>query len=243
VTLYPRIDGVDAAWSQGLTGSGQGLPGLDSGVNPTNDLGGKRPTQVAASPSITGVSDEVGHGTFVATVAAGRSADGRYIGIAPDANVFEVKVAANDGVYTSDIISGLAWVLGHHKDISVVNLSLSETIPSNYQTDALDRAVEALWKAGVVVVASAGNNGPNTALYAPGNDSFVITVGASDSTDTASTADDTLASFSTYGTTLGASSSPTSSRPAGASSPTSRAAPSWTRWPRPRTTSSPATCG
>ena len=63
-------------------------------------------------------------------------------------------------------------------------------MPSSYKTSALDQAVEKLWQAGVVVVATSGNNGPDSVYYAPGNDPFVITVGASDSNDTLDTADD-----------------------------------------------------
>ena len=74
-------------------------------------------------------------------------------------------------------------------------------MPSSYQTSALDQAVEKLWAAGVVIVTTSGNLGPNSVYYAPGNDPFVITVGASDSNDTLDTADDFVASFSSYGVT------------------------------------------
>ena len=53
----------------------------------------------------------------------------------------------------------------------------------------------------MVVVVSSGNLGADSMLYAPGNDPFVITVGATDTNDTAATADDTLAPWSSYGTT------------------------------------------
>ena len=80
-------------------------------------------------------------------------------------------------------------------------MSLAESVPSSYQTSALDQAVEKLWNAGVVVVTTSGNLGPNSVYYAPGNDPFVITVGASDSNDTLPTADDIVAGFSSYGVT------------------------------------------
>ena len=73
--------------------------------------------------------------------------------------------------------------------------------------DPLDKAVEKLWFSGVVVVAAAGNYGvdglPTTVAYAPGNDPFVISVGASDTNNTGWTAhDDTAAPWSAYGYTL-----------------------------------------
>jgi serine protease AprX len=101
------------------------------------------------------------------------------------------------------VIRGLDWVLANHaqQNIRVVNLSLSESAPSSYQQSMLDTAVERLWRAGVVVVASAGNRGANTASYAPANDPFIITVGALDMNGTASDGDDFVASFSSGGRT------------------------------------------
>jgi serine protease AprX len=56
--------------------------------------------------------------------------------------------------------------------------------PSNFTTDALDKAVEKLWFSGVTVVVASGNygkeDGPSGVPFAPGNDPFVITVGAID---------------------------------------------------------------
>ena len=73
--------------------------------------------------------------------------------------------------------------------------------------DPLDKAVEKLWFNGVVVVAAAGNYGdngqPTTVAYAPGNDPFVITVGAVDTNGTGWTStDDTAAPWSAFGYTL-----------------------------------------
>ena len=151
----------------------------------------------------TALNDTVGHGSAVAGVAAGQSPDGQYIGVAPGATVYAINVARSDGVYTSDVIAGLMWVLQNAKadNIGVVNLSLSQTTPSSYYTNTLDSVVDMLWKQGIVVVAAAGNFGPNTEDFAPANDPWVITVGAADSNDTLTTSDDTLADFSSYGIT------------------------------------------
>jgi len=71
--------------------------------------------------------------------------------------------------------------------------------------DPLDQAVERLWLNGVVVVAAAGNYAVNGAKsnvsFAPGNDPFVITVGAADINGTASPSDDFAAPFSAWGYT------------------------------------------
>jgi serine protease AprX len=93
-------------------------------------------------------------------------------------------------------------------NIRVMNLSLSASVQESYVTSPIDAAVEYAWLKGIVVVVAAGNSGPNSALYAPANDPFVITVGATDDHGTTSIADDTLASFSSFGTTQNGFSKP-----------------------------------
>ena len=84
--------------------------------------------------------------------------------------------------------------------------------PASVFYDPLDRAVEQLWFNGVVVVAAAGNYGidgrPSGVTFAPGNDPFVITVGAQDIHSSVSTRDDTAAPWSAFGYTLDGFSKP-----------------------------------
>ena len=200
-TLYPKIDGAPSAWSKGYTGEGVGVAVVDSGVAPLADFGSRLTrVQLSGQPSI---DDTYGHGSFVAGVLAGSSADGRYVGVAPKASVYAIDVNDSSGVYTSNVIMGLDWIDANRQtaNIRVVNISLSETSAASYLASPLDSAVERLWQHGVVVVVSAGNLGPGTALYAPANDPFVITVGAVDNSDTLATGDDVPASFSTSGRT------------------------------------------
>jgi serine protease AprX len=156
-------------------------------------------------------TDDYGHGTWVSGIAAGRgwglgtsTSEGQYVGIAPDANLIELKVTDLNGqAHTSDVINALQWVTDNRAtyNIRVVNLSLVSSVAESYTTSALDAAVELAWLKGIVVVVSAGNAGPNTLLYAPANDPYVITVGATDDKGTAGTSDDQLAPWSSYGTT------------------------------------------
>ena len=87
---------------------------------------------------------------------------------------------------TSDVIAAAQWIYEQQgrEQHQVANFSLHSTVPSNFTNDPLDKAVEKLWFAGVTVVAAAGNYGNPTAraasMFAPGNDPFVITVGAVD---------------------------------------------------------------
>jgi serine protease AprX len=201
-TLYPRLDGATTAWSEGLNGAGVGVAVLDSGVATSADFG-NRLTSLAL-PNQTSTADAYGHGSFVASVLGGKRSDGAYVGVAPASSLVALKVQRDDGsVYTSDVITALGLVLNQRSQLNlrVVNLSLSETVPSTYSSSPLDYAVEQLWSAGIVVVVSSGNSGANSIDYAPANDPYVITVGATDPGDTVDTADDLVASFSSYGTT------------------------------------------
>jgi len=82
-------------------------------------------------------------------------------------------------------------------NIKVANFSLHAAGPASIAFDPIDKAVEKLWLSGVVVVAAAGNyrttDGPSGVPFAPGNDPFVITVGAADIHNTISSADDNAA--------------------------------------------------
>src|SRR5204862_487452 len=83
--------------------------------------------------------------------------------------------------------------------------SLHSGAANNFYNDPLDKAVEKLWFNGVFVVAAAGNygmpNGPSGVLYAPGNDPFVMTVGAVDIGNRPALNDDNTAPWSAYGYT------------------------------------------
>ena len=202
-SIYPQLDGAVGRWSTGYTGAGVGIAVIDSGIADAADFGA-RVVRVKLPGQSEAPADTIGHGTFVAGVAAGASTTGQYVGIAPRATLYAINVARpTGGVYTSDVIEAIDWVLAHHKEhnIRVVNLSFSQVSPSSYLTSALDAAVERLWRAGVVVVASAGNLGEDSAVYAPANDPFIITVGALDPNDTLAADDDQLAEWSSRGTT------------------------------------------
>jgi serine protease AprX len=209
------IDAIraDEVWNSSifLQGQGVGIAVVDSGINPNGDFY----TNMGVNRQIANVrfntdynqstSDGYGHGTHVSNVAAGDGSDsnGKYIGVAPMANIINVKVSNDDGsARASDVILGLQWVLDHKDtyNIRVVNLSFNSTVAESYHTSPLDAAVEILWFNKIVVVVSAGNKADGN-LYPPANDPFVITVGATDDKGTTSLNDDIVTSFSAYGTT------------------------------------------
>jgi serine protease AprX len=182
---------------------------VDSGIEPGRaDFG----TRLLASVNMSSLpnnspGDGRGHGTFVAGIASG-SAYG-YAGGAPKSNLVSIDVMDDNGVArTSDVIAACQWILDTKAkyNIRVANFSLHSSMPSNFTTDPLDKAVERLWFKGVTVVAAAGNYGTSNTLpsgvrYAPGNDPFVITVGAIDLGGTAKDRDDFAAPWSAWGRT------------------------------------------
>jgi serine protease AprX len=208
---YISAIGANKIWniSPYIQGKGIGVAVIDSGINPNGDLytvmGVNR--QVANvrfnSDYNQSTSDGYGHGTHVASIIGGDGSEssGKYIGVAPMANIINVKVSNDDGsARMADIVAGLQWVYENKAtyNIRVVNLSLNSSMAESYNTSPLDAAVEILWFNGVVVVVSAGNKG-SSAIYPPANDPFVITVGALNDKGTATLTDDSLASFSAYG--------------------------------------------
>jgi serine protease AprX len=181
---------------------------VDSGVDAgRTDFGGRMLGQVdLTSLQPDTAADGYGHGTFVAGIAAG-GAQG-YAGVAPTANLFSVKVMNDNGEATvADIVAACDWILQNKStyNIRVANFSLHATNRASLFFDPLDQAVEKLWLNGVVVVAASGNyaqDGQQSDVpFAPGNDPFVITVGAADTAGTVTTSDDTSAPWSAWGYT------------------------------------------
>ena len=220
-TSFDQSTGAARLWSRS-TGAGVGVAVIDTGIS--GDLPdfqtaqGSSTSRVIASavidPNATSADDTYGHGTAVAGLVAGNgwyrdSGDpllGQYAGTAPDANLISVKVADDSGASTTlDAIYGLQFVVDHQADynIRVVNLSFRSTSAESYTTDPLDAAVEQAWFHGITVVAAAGNLGdaPDAVSYAPGNDPYVLTVGATDNQGTSSDWDDVQASWSSAGET------------------------------------------
>jgi serine protease AprX len=118
--------------------------------------------------------------------------------------VVGVKVSDRRGVSRlSDVLAGIEWTVENKElyGIRVLNLSLSSTVAESYRTSLLDAAVEFAWLKGLVVVVAAGNGGPDSARYPPGNDPYAIVVGATDDGGTMTADDDQLAPFSAFGTT------------------------------------------
>jgi serine protease AprX len=180
-------------------GAGVTVAVVDTGVADVADLQG-RVTHVDVGD---GTGDGYGHGTFVAGLIAGDglSSGGAYAGVAPGADILDVRVARDDGSSSLvEVLAGLQAV-ATHPEVSVLNLSLSSGSPLPYQIDPLTVALEALWAKGITVVVPAGNDGAHGAgkITSPGVDPVLLTVGGLDENATAAHGDDSVADWSSQG--------------------------------------------
>lgn len=204
------------AWNAGYTGSGIGVAVIDSGVTLDSDLTN---TLVNQSYVTNDAHDYYGHGTHVAGIIAGTGAHSHCYqctrnlqGLAPGAKIINLRVLDQNGEGSdSNVIAAIdeAISLKATYNIRVINLSLGRPVYESYAQDPLCHAVEEAWKAGIVVVAAAGNNGRSNpsgnygygTIMAPGNDPYVITVGATNTVETYTRTDDKMTSYSSKGPT------------------------------------------
>src|SRR5579864_1402698 len=224
--LADSTTNATVAWQQyGVDGTGVGVAIIDSGVSLKNDLKTKDTlgSRIVYSESfVSGLdaSDGFGHGTHVAGIVAANGADSTgpnfartFKGIAPNANIINLRVLDQTGAGTeSGVIAAIqrAIQLQSTYNIRIINLSLGHPIYESYTLDPLCQAVEQAWQAGIVVVTAAGNYGRDNSngrhgygtIASPGNDPYVITVGATSMNGTPYRTDDTIASYSSKGPTL-----------------------------------------
>ncbi len=225
---FVKAIGVQAVWDAGVLGEDVTVAVLDSGIEPTftqlhnppegrgdrlvgyyDAIGDKfyKAKRITRSPG-----DPNGHGTHVAGIIGNSDferKDGEYRGVAPAANLLAVRVLDETGVGSyADVLKGIEWVVEHKDeyDIRVLNVSLYAPVYAPYWADPLNLATMAAWHAGIVVVASAGNDGPDPmSIGVPGNTPYIITVGTfTDNYTPEYFGDDYMPPFSATGPTLDA---------------------------------------
>lgn len=180
--------GADRMTALGLTGRGRSVAVVDSGIDLSHpDFVSPDDTapKVRGGASFTGEGDDLsdcgGHGTEVAGVVAGPQ------GVAPDASLVVLKVFGRSGdcqsARASDVLAAVDWAVANRQRlaIDVVNLSLSDESASTGFCDADDPAGAAVFRAarraGMAVVAAAGNDGQADAVSWPACLSDVSAVG------------------------------------------------------------------
>ncbi|MEO3753499.1 S8 family serine peptidase [Streptomyces sp. B6B3] len=191
----PQI-GAPEAWDAGYDGAGVTIAVLDTGITTQHEDVSAKVVAAENFSTAPDTEDRYGHGTHVASIAAGTGAhsNGTYTGVAPGAELLNGKVLDDDGYGDeSGIIQGMQWAVDQGADI--VNMSLG-----GYATTAIDPMEEAVntLSAGsdALFVIAAGNDGPfESSISTPGTADAALTVGAVDKSDE-------LALFSSVGPRL-----------------------------------------
>lgn len=217
------IDRIDGDLSSTKSGNGNGnvdmdIAILDSGIDLKHtDLNVYHQKSFVSSSTglsalfgtrTTTANDDNGHGTHVAGIVAAKDNNIGSVGVAPGAKLWAIKVLDSKGNGPlSTIIKGIDYVTQYASQIEVANLSLG----CECKSSAFDTAINNSVKAGIVFVVAAGNAGKDAQNISPANNPNVISVSAiadsdgncgSQGTFTGYGNDDSLASFSNYGSVV-----------------------------------------
>src|SRR5882762_4690756 len=184
---YEATVGGDAAQRYGWDGTGFSVAVIDSGISDHPDLhdpatGASRVVYSQSFVPGLDANDQYGHGTHVAGIIAGNGqasgGNGKngnsatsIFGVAPNVNLVNLRVLDANGAGTdAQVIAAIeqAMALKDTYNIRVINLSLGRNVFESYTQDPLCQAVEAAWRAGLVVVVAAGNNGRDDRLHTNG---------------------------------------------------------------------------
>ncbi len=176
---------LPAAWAAGNTGAGVRVGVLDSGVYPHTDFGDNLLPGYNLLKNSTDTTDTYGHGTRVAGLIAAAANDVGAKGAAPAASIVPLKAFETNETTLDIVANGIAKAVA--LDCDILNMSFGF---ADY-SDMLATVVSSAQKAGLLLVAAAGNDGTNTVSY-PAAYAGVIGVGAVDH-------ENAWASYSQYG--------------------------------------------
>lgn len=194
------MTGIQRPWTQGLTGTGIKVGVIDTGVADVRGMEHVTRLTFVKDNSKTSIDessvyDTEGHGTGVAgviTTNALKDGANTLIGLAPNADVYSLKVFEGDSAAMTTILSAIEWSIENNVDI--LNMSLGSEEPDAI----LERAIKAAKAADITVVAATGNESTFSTLAPvdyPAAYSGVIGVGAVDQQKD-------RASFSNVGSTV-----------------------------------------
>lgn len=174
-------------------GEGVNIFVVDSGVNIKHSEfdGGRAKIGKTICGTCDNDDDENGHGTQVASIAAGKT-----FGVASKANVIAVRVLDAKGAgANTDVIAGLEFVLSQHNKAKNKNTVVNMSLGGGFSA-AVNGAVAKLTTAGVHVAVAAGNDAKDACKSSPSSELTAVTVGATDSKT------DKIAFFSSNGKCL-----------------------------------------
>ena len=164
----------------GGSGLGVEVAVLDTGISPHTELGNRVVAQADLTATTgNGTIDDNGHGTWVAGIIAGSQ------GIAPQANLWAIKVLKADGNSTSSsVMNGLDLVYANRNGfggLDIINMSLGGGPPQNSDCDALSPfsvLFAGFETEGIPIFVASGNDGFLNGISHPACHSKVVAVGA-----------------------------------------------------------------
>ena len=199
---------IDSIHSLGFTGTGINIAVMDTGVYPHKDLTGniiyfKDFTRRGNIPY-----DNNSHGTHVCGIisGSGHMSKGLYKGMSPEAGLIVLKVLDSSGrARPETIIDGLNWILKNYRKykIRILNISIGTASKScEDESGELVSIVDRIWDSGIIVVSSAGNDGPAPyTITIPGISRKIITVGTNDIMSSIDSQGHTVVTYSSAGPT------------------------------------------
>ena len=183
----PLIE-ADVVWQyhnntgKSITGEGISIAIIDTGVDYNHpDLKHRYVKGYDFVNNDNDPMDDQGHGTHCAGIAlgSGKASDYKYVGVAPEANLYAYKVLDESGNgFGSWLIAAMEQAI--QDGVDIISLSLGDSSESANPDDDLCEAADNAVNEGVFVVAAAGNNGTLGPINSPGCARNVTCVGASD---------------------------------------------------------------
>lgn len=196
----PLIRADSATSDFGINGTNINISILDTGI--FNHIEFQSPNRIILQYDFYNIdnnaTDDNGHGTHVAGIAAGKGgSNGR--GVAANASIIAGKVCGASGTCPeSTILNGIEWSIQNNAKIISMSLGDSE----NGCSDAVARAVDNATEQGVLVVVAAGNSGPgNNTIASPACAKRALAVGSVNDSSALSGTVDNVTYFSSRGAT------------------------------------------
>lgn len=187
INVSKKVMSLDTLYAQDCYGKGVKIAIIDTGINPHIDFCLPSMRIVKFIDLINGKEkpyDDNGHGTFVASIACGNglASGGKFCGVAPKSEIIAIKALGENGEAGADkILEAMQWVSDNHKKYNIKVVCMSFGSNPIGRNDPLVLGAETLWRQGIVVVAAAGNSGPEgETIKSPGFSSQIITVGGVD---------------------------------------------------------------
>lgn len=187
IAVSKDIINTQSFYQKGIFGKGVTVAVIDTGIDYHLDFCLKKNRVIKFVDLINNKKkayDDNGHGTFVSSIfgGSGISSGLKYSGIAPMCNIIAIKALEKNGETSSvNILKAMQWVFDNHKKYNIKVVCMSFGSSPIGRNDPLVLGAETLWNNGIVVVAAAGNSGPEKeSIKSPGVSPKIITVGGLD---------------------------------------------------------------